>query len=308
MTFIVGAGLAGLIAGHIFPNATIVERAEGPDRVERHNALLRFRSDAVSLITGIPFRKVRVRKAIWTPEDGFLRECNPALANMYARKVTGGVLARSIWDLEAVDRYVAPPTFYDQLVRNCAQRIKWNCDATKELPILAEDIISTMPLFVAAKTWLEDDVASAADFRRAPIYVQRLTIAETDVHQTVYFPDRETSTYRVSVTGNTMIIESMNEPDAMRPAQALETFGLGMMGFTATQTVKQSFGKISPIDNAVRKELIHRLTIDARVYSLGRFATWRNILLDDVVKDTRIIKTMIEQQDAYDKRMHMAST
>lgn len=307
MTFIVGAGLAGLIAGHIFPNATILERAAGPDRTERHNALLRFRSDAVSLITGIPFRKVRVHKSIWTHEDGFLNECNPALANMYARKVTGGVFARSIWNLDSVERFVAPGSFYEQLVEQCKDRIRWGFDAIEELPFGAEDIISTMPLFNAAQAWLDNNV-SWFDFKRAPIYVQRIIVADSDVHQTVYFPDRTTSTYRISITGNVMIIESMNEPDAMRPVDALAVFGLDMVGFSAAQAVKQSFGKIAPIDNAVRKELIHRLTLESRVYSLGRFATWRNILLDDVVKDARIIKAMIEQQDAYDKRMQMAST
>ena len=53
----------------------------------------------------------------------------------------------------------------------------------------------------------------------------------------------------------------------------------------------------------VRKELIHRLSMEANVYSLGRFATWRNILLDDVVEDARRIQRMMDQQDANSKRL-----
>ena len=40
---------------------------------------------------------------------------------------------------------------------------------------------------------------------------------------------------------------------------------------------------------------MHKMTVDHGVYSLGRFATWRNILLDDVVKDIDVIKSMMGQ-------------
>ncbi|WP_333981926.1 hypothetical protein, partial [Pseudomonas aeruginosa] len=61
---IVGAGLAGLIAAHRFPQAQIIDAAT-PTSKERHNALLRFRSPVIGQLTGIPFREVTVHKAIY---------------------------------------------------------------------------------------------------------------------------------------------------------------------------------------------------------------------------------------------------
>lgn len=39
------------------------------------------------------------------------------------------------------------------------------------------------------------------------------------------------------------------------------------------------------------------------IYSLGRFATWRQILMDDVVKDVKVIEQLIEQRDNYSRRL-----
>ena len=57
---IVGTGLSGLIAAHIWPNANVFELSPSP--IEQHKALLRFRSDVVSQVTGIEFKRVKVRK------------------------------------------------------------------------------------------------------------------------------------------------------------------------------------------------------------------------------------------------------
>ena len=56
--------------------------------------------------------------------------------------------------------------------------------------------------------------------------------------------------------------------------------------------VEQRFGKIEPIADDERKSLLFRITHEHGVYSLGRFATWRNILLDDVVDDIVAIKRL----------------
>ena len=61
---IVGAGLAGLISAHIFPGERIIEAS--PEPKQSHRALLRFRSPAVGELTGIEFKPVTVRKAIWS--------------------------------------------------------------------------------------------------------------------------------------------------------------------------------------------------------------------------------------------------
>src|SRR5688572_5532364 len=83
---IAGAGMAGLLAANLL-------RRHRPEVFERqldlphnHSALLRFRSPAVSDATGIPFRRVLIRKGIW---DGkrVVDRCSIPLANAYSQKV-----------------------------------------------------------------------------------------------------------------------------------------------------------------------------------------------------------------------------
>jgi hypothetical protein len=61
--YIVGAGMAGCLAGVLNPTATIYEAAESFQ--QNHDAVLRFRDDQVSKQVGIPFKKVKVRKGIY---------------------------------------------------------------------------------------------------------------------------------------------------------------------------------------------------------------------------------------------------
>ena len=102
---IVGAGLAGLIAAHAWPQATVLEAAPKPRA--GHRALLRFRSEAVGRLTGIEFRRVTVRKGIWA--DGAYQHPAIRWANLYAQKVVNRLAGdRSIWNLETSERFIAP--------------------------------------------------------------------------------------------------------------------------------------------------------------------------------------------------------
>lgn len=302
MTVIVGAGLAGLIAGHIFPNAPIIERQ--PEPRQTHNALLRFRSSVVSDITGIPFRRVTVRKGVWSG----MRYTDPtiALANAYSRKCTGRLLDRSVWDVAPVERFIAPEDFYAQLVMACHKRISWDTDIKTVTAIdgTTDHLVSTIPLPDALTIWGVEGCAANAEFHRAPISVRKLRVADSDVHQTVYFPDPDVRVYRASITGSLLIVEAMSEPQDEDMRLVLRAFELDPSDVEPLSETLQRFGKIAPINNKLRKEFIHRLTTESGVYSVGRFATWRNILLDDVVKDLRIVKGMIEQNDTYTRKLN----
>ncbi len=61
------------------------------------------------------------------------------------------------------------------------------------------------------------------------------------------------------------------------------------------------------MSDAPRKALLHHLTITHGIYSLGRFATWRNILLDDVYEDVFAIRKMIHQSH-YDVNLERSRT
>lgn len=294
---IVGAGLAGLIAAHAWPTARVLESASEPRA--GHRALLRFRTDAVARLTGIEFARVRVHKGLWA--EGAYRAPDIRWANLYARKVLrNGVLRgdRSVWSLEPVDRWVAPDTFYEQLVEAVGARVLWNTPA--DFAGLRTAAVSTAPLPV---TLAALGIAAPVDFVRAPIAVARWRLAGVEAYQTAYFPEPHLSVYRASITGSTLIVESVRELDAADYEAIIRAFGLDDVSFGAPmESTVQQYGKIAPIDDPVRKQLLFRLTHEHGVFSLGRFATWRNILLDDVVEDIAVVKRLMRTGAAYDAR------
>ena len=106
-----------------------------------------------------------------------------------------------------------------------------------------------------------------------------------------------------------LIIESM-AGESFRDSyvdvdEVLESFGLNLNHIQQIDDVEQKYGKISEIDERTRKGLLYELTARHGIYSLGRFATWRNILLDDVVDDIAAIKKMAAMSN-YDLRKEIA--
>lgn len=300
MTAIIGAGLGGLTAAIQFPLAQVFE-SNGADSVQ-HRAVLRFRSDKLSRLTGIPFRRVIVRKSIFKDNQHY--QPNVHLANLYSRKTNGGYLDRSIWNIDPVERFIAPEDIQQQMAEMVGNRISWNTPIMPD-ELGREPMISTMPMPIMMKMLHRDGSApfDAADFRYASIQVDRFRIAGADIYQTIYYPSHDTAVYRASMTGSLLIIESMRDWDTKTAAgspheapadMVLRSFGLLNSDITKVELGHvQRFGKISPVDDVARRQFIYDSTINHQVYALGRFATWRNILLDDVVDDVAVIKRLI---------------
>jgi hypothetical protein len=291
---IVGAGLAGLIAAHAFPRAQLVEAAPEPTAI--HKALLRFRSNAVGDLCGVEFRPVTVRKGIFS--EGRWQQPNIRAANLYAKKVTGRMLDRSIWSLEASTRWIAPETFYEQLLDAVGGRVTWG--TAHDFNTADGPLISTAPLFVALRAC---GIESAEEFRRSGITVRRYRIDNADVFQTVYFPDPATNLYRASITGDLLICEFMGEaPEGNWEGSILRAFAVRKTDMQALPEAHQKYGKIAPINEELRKAYIAELTHAHNIFSLGRFATWRNILLDDVVHDIAVIRRLLKAS-SYERKL-----
>lgn len=292
-----GAGLSGLIAASIFPHAQVIEAAPR-ERFVQHKALLRFRSTAVADATGIEFRKVRVHKGIW--DKGFV-EPNILYANMYSGKVTGRLGDRSIWNLDAVDRYIAPEDFVDQLIELHSARIRWGSPIDSVVRAANEPVVSTIPMYnMMQLTDYRVFGRPSPVFANRSITVKRWRVPVADVFQTVYFPAPSTSCYRASITGDLLIAEYMGDADEF---ECWRAFGLVERDLEPIEQVSQKHGKISPIDERIRKEFMLHATLHHNIFSLGRFATWRNILLDDVVKDCSVIKRLMHTH-GYDIALH----
>ena len=291
---IIGAGLAGLIAANVFPQARIIEQ-QGRNKIE-HKALLRFRSKVVADLTGIEFKKVKVHKGIWHI-DRFV-EPSIQLANLYSKKVIGRLADRSIWNLETVERYIAPEDFITQLIENAGNRISWN--TSLETTHIAEPTISTIPMPVLAGIIQIKNCSAGISFDYSPIVVSRYRIIGADVYQTIYFTDPENGAYRASITGDLLIVEGIRVP---LMNQILEAFALNDNDIVELDYIVQNFGKIAPIDDTWRKNFILQASMQRNIYSVGRFATWRNILLDDVVQDLNIVKRLIKTGHLYNNAL-----
>lgn len=298
---ILGAGLAGCIVAFMNRHTQIFEA--GPNQAGGHRAVLRFRTATVGEITGIPFRKVFVHKGIWS--EGHARLPDPALCNQYSKKVIGEYQPRSIWNIDMVERYVAPPYFHELMVDSLSDRIQFDSPVEK----IAEGymriggdkhkresgsrIISTIPMNVMAKI-----VGAKIDarFNFKPIHTRRATIANCNIHQTIYFPDPWLGLYRASLVGDQLILEGMRALDSDDVFEALSAFGIALTEAEWEESsTSQRYGKIAPISEADRRNFILQITLKLGVFSVGRFATWRNILLDDVVDDVNKIQRMSDQ-------------
>lgn len=175
------------------------------------------------------------------------------------------------------------------MLDHVADRVHWNCPADFEG--MRTPCVSTAPLpaVLAALGEPHDGV----EFLRAAIHVARFRIRAADVFQTIYFPDQKHSLYRASITGDLLIAEFINAPIGGWESELARAFGAAL-DLEPLGEVRQQYGKIAPIDEAARRALILRLTERHRIFSLGRFATWRNLLLDDVVDDIGVIRRLLD--------------
>jgi hypothetical protein len=73
--------------------------------------------------------------------------------------------------------------------------------------------------------------------------------------------------------------------------------------FSVNPPKRQEYGKLVPLDKQERQTFILAMTDQYNCYSVGRFATWRQILLDDVVQDVRRVETWITQRSEYERRL-----
>ena len=307
---IYGAGLAGLLAGNMMRSFNPMIKEAQKSLPNNHGALLRFRSDKVETATAVPFRKVRVKKAI--KHDGkIITTPNLMLSNMYSQKVTGSVLDRSINNLDDVDRYIAPWHLINEMAKNCSIEYERKLDR-RSLEEMHDwephrPIISTLPMPVLMKIVGWDEVP---EFPKQKIWTQKVKIMDPDcqVCQTIYYPEPLIKHYRVSLIGDTLISEFTEKPDTNIGVHAMdvlsEDFGIRSYKIDDMKESEQEYGKIMPIDDRIRKEFIFQMTNKYNIYSVGRFATWRQLLLDDVVDDLKVVEQFIRGGTDYARWVH----
>ena len=287
---ILGAGMAGCLAGIINPKAIIYEAGDGS---LMHKAVLRFRTDEISKITGIPFKKVDVIKSIWS--DGKEVVSSPRVISLYSKKVSDTYTNRSIVNIENSIRWIAPVNFHEILKDFIAHNIKYNTPVDTDMLLNMErPIISTIPIMVLAKILgVNFDVGKKIV---SSIYVYQYKIDKCDMYSTVYYPDSDTGVYRATITGDVLIIESMNSAlTEFEYGEVVTSLGIRNGLIKRLGSYQQKYGKLVAMDEQEREKFIVNATINYGVYSLGRFANWRNIVLDDVLRDIYRIREFINK-------------
>jgi hypothetical protein len=304
---IYGAGMAGLLAANSFRRFSPVVREAQESLPNNHSALLRFRTSDVGSAAGVPFSKVSVSKAI-SYENKIHTEPNLFFSNNYSHKVTGAIGDRSINNLDSVNRYVAPTNLIELMASNC--EIEYSKPFTEnDLPILSlssTPIISTIPMPIMMNIVGWEDFP---DFKWKKIWTQRgvITSPQVNVCQTIYYPDENQTHYRASVVGNVVIVEHNKEPEQNAGPTLMNIlrsdFGIKALQINDMDSSSQQYGKILPIDDRLRKEFISYLTQEYGIYSLGRFATWRQLILDDLINDIAVIERLMISPTSYDSAL-----
>ena len=301
---IVGAGLAGLLAGRLLRDNCEVVVAERQESLpNNHTALLRFRSDIVSKAVGIPFKKVTVTKGLMTKYEDISNVVTIADMNAYSFRVTGSVGVRSIANLSPSERWIAPSTLVNSLAKNLD--IKYDFEACFVPSV--DPVISTIPMPELMKRLRYPDIP---DFTYRKIWTINCYVDRCDVYQTLYYPydiELKHTPYRATITGNKLTLEFEYEP-GLKPDTYIDSVlnDLEILPKYSEAEIKcQPYGKIVPIDDNVRKQFIIWATEQFNIYSLGRFATWRReLLLDDIVNDIELIQSFMLYKNNYNRRKH----
>jgi hypothetical protein len=290
---IVGAGMAGLLAGNLLLRRQPEVREAQASLPNNHSATLRFRTSAVGDATGIPFKRVLMVK-------GSVPWRNPiADALSYSYKNTGQRRSdRSIVEgMVAQERYIAPRDFIYQLAEPLGSAIKFGHQEDFSGP---GPFISTIPMPALAKV-LNYPYQEDIQFKAIPGINIRGRVRACDAYVSLLVPDPTYPFTRITLTGDELIVEIPNtlnkEYSYALKAQVADLLGIFKEDIYDLEVHQSPYQKILPMTETPRRLFLHWATDQHNVFSLGRYATARpGLLLDELIQDVRLIAGWIDNR------------
>jgi hypothetical protein len=171
-------------------------------------------------------------------------------------------------------------------------------------------IISTIPM-PRLMDILDWKPKPAFDYRNG--YNISATIDRCNAFVSLMVPDPAYPFSRISITGSRLVVEIPQLDESFdKEATSWAHMALSLLGIEVSRAVNiqsrvQTYVKILPTDEDARREFIYWATTEFGIYSLGRFATWRpGLLLDDLIKDVRLIEGWITRRKDHYARARSA--
>lgn len=294
---IIGAGLSGVMAYKFFKEMDYVEsikvfeKSPAESFLTNHSAILRVKTLDVINILKCRYSEIKIEK------NYFYDDCLSPVPtikskNEYSRKVTGEIHERSIgMENENRTRYLIElSSIKVDLYDFCFSTDFFSQQEKFDV------IISTIPmpdLLLKKKISLDEEFCL-----KAVATINAKSSVKINTNQTIYVSDPEYSCYRISIQQNQAVIAEFADLDPEISYgefnSLIELFALQEKDMSEIKHNVLSYGKIIPINSDYRKHLIMKLSEEYSIYSLGRFAIWKNSVgADDVAKDIRKIETML---------------
>lgn len=308
---IIGAGVAGLIAAGAFSrdkeNEICILDPKGAPLLSDHKALMRLRDDNIKNYLNCKLKKITVQKAVY--HNGKLYTVpNILLNNLYSLKVYSSLGDRSLSTLGSVDRYLIKEIDIEQIKmlinKETVSSVKdfivhTNASGTELVGEYQYDCcISTipMPTILQLVDCEKLDYARKINFAFSEIHVLTAELDfDSTVNQTIYFTHQSPNVpYRATIEGRKFIVESISPISRIGMNECTVAFGISHSSLTNVNEYVQPMGKIMPIDDFVRRRVMVDLTHNYKIYSFGRFSTWRPLRIDQIFDDLEKIRMLIK--------------
>lgn len=295
--------MAGLLAANMLRRRDPIVYEVQRSLPHNHSAVLRFRSNLVGEVLGIPFKKVRVIKSV-------LPWRNPVADSMaYSHKVIGAYRTdRSVLPgTEVVERWIAPPNLIERMAEGVNVKYETDYDFSRE----RTKVISTIPM---PNMMMVMGYQPMPNFGYVTGRNVRGRVPNCEAYLSVSVPDPTVEFSRASVTGDELIVE-LNHDILKLSSKKAEVIVMEACYYLGVQpevremeVLEQRYQKIAPIDEIERRRFIFWCSsVMGRAFSLGRYACWRpGLLMDDVVKDVRLIDGWIDSPTSgYEQDIHL---